>query len=72
MEGKAGSSAKKKGMSQMLRIEQIQIFYCESPMFSDEMIAAIVEEHSREGAIVGIDAPLIVNKETGAIFRKIT
>ena len=42
-----------------------EIVYCESKAFSDEMIAAIVEEHAREGAIVGIDAPLIVN-ETGS------
>jgi len=44
------------------------IVYCESKMFSDEMIAAIVEEYAQEGAIVGIDAPLIVNNETGSRF----
>lgn len=44
------------------------IVYCESKVFSDEMIAAIVEEHAREGAIVGIDAPLIVNNETGSRY----
>jgi len=38
-----------------------KIIYCESKVFSDEMIAAIVEGHAQEGAIVGIDAPLIVN-----------
>ena len=45
-----------------------EIVYCESKVFSDEMIAAIVEEHAQEGAIVGIDAPLIVNNETGARY----
>ncbi|MCB8814646.1 DUF429 domain-containing protein [Desulfosporosinus shakirovi] len=35
-----------------------EIVYCESKVFSDEMIADIVAEHAREGAIVGIDAPL--------------
>ncbi|ODA39906.1 DUF429 domain-containing protein [Desulfosporosinus sp. BG] len=34
-----------------------EIGYCESKVFSDEMIAAIVEEYARDGAIVGIDAP---------------
>ncbi|WP_088189240.1 DUF429 domain-containing protein [Desulfosporosinus sp. FKA] len=34
-----------------------QIIYCESKVFSDEMIADIVAEHAQEGAIVGIDAP---------------
>jgi len=42
------------------------IDYCESKVFSDEMIAAIVEEHALDGAIVAIDAPLIVNNETGS------
>lgn len=32
-----------------------EIVYCESKVFSDEMIAAIVEEHAREGVIVGIE-----------------
>jgi predicted RNase H-like nuclease/predicted house-cleaning noncanonical NTP pyrophosphatase (MazG superfamily) len=45
-----------------------KIVYCESKVFSDEMISAIVEEHAREGAIVGIDAPLIVNNETGSRY----
>ena len=45
-----------------------KIVYCESKVFSDEMIAAIVAEYALEGAIVGIDAPLIVNNETGARF----
>ena len=43
-----------------------KIVYCESKVFTDETIAAIVEEHAQEGAIVGIDAPLIVNNETGS------
>lgn len=42
------------------------IVYCESKVFSDDMIAAIIEEYALEGAIVGIDAPLIVNNETGS------
>jgi|GEM_PF-56833 len=45
-----------------------EIVYCESQVFSDEMIADIVAEHAQEGAIVGIDAPLIVNNETGARY----
>jgi predicted RNase H-like nuclease len=36
--------------------------------FNDEMIASIVEEHSLDGAIVAIDAPLIVNNETGSRY----
>jgi len=43
-----------------------KIIYCESKVFSDEMIGSIVEEHAKEGAIVAIDAPLIVNNETGS------
>jgi len=45
-----------------------EIIYCESKVFSDEMIADIVAEYAKEGAIVGIDAPLIVNNETGARY----
>ncbi|MCB8814733.1 DUF429 domain-containing protein [Desulfosporosinus shakirovi] len=45
-----------------------EIVYSESQVFSDEMIADIVAEHAREGAIVGIDAPLIVNNETGSRY----
>jgi len=32
-----------------------KIVYCESKVFSDETIAAIVKEHAQEGAIVGTD-----------------
>jgi len=45
-----------------------EIVYCESQVFSDEKIADIVAEHAQEGAIVGIDAPLIVNNETGSRY----
>ena len=43
-----------------------KIVYCESQVFTDEMIASIVEEYAQDGAIVAIDAPLIVNNETGS------
>lgn len=43
-----------------------EIIYCESKVFSDEMLADLVAEYAKGGAIVGIDAPLIVNNETGA------
>ncbi|MDQ7095468.1 DUF429 domain-containing protein [Desulfosporosinus sp. PR] len=45
-----------------------EIISCESKVFSDEMIGDIVAEYARTGAIVGIDAPLIVNNETGARY----
>lgn len=45
-----------------------EIIYCESKVFSDEMIGDIVAEYARAGALVGIDAPLIVNNETGARY----
>jgi len=45
-----------------------KIVYCESKVLSDEMIASIVEEHAQVGAIVGIDAPLIVNNDTGSRY----
>ncbi|WP_407314296.1 DUF429 domain-containing protein [Desulfosporosinus sp. SB140] len=44
------------------------IIYCESKVFTDQMIASMVEKHAQEGAIVGIDAPLIVNNETGSRY----
>ncbi len=43
-----------------------KIVYCESKVFSDEVIVSIVEEYAQDGAIVAIDAPLIVNNETGS------
>ncbi|HWQ41355.1 MAG TPA: DUF429 domain-containing protein [Desulfosporosinus sp.] len=45
-----------------------KIIYYESKVFTDEMIVSIVEEHAQAGAIVGIDAPLIVNNETGSRY----
>ncbi|OLN32611.1 DUF429 domain-containing protein [Desulfosporosinus metallidurans] len=45
-----------------------KIVYCESQVFTDEMIASIVEEYAQDGAIVAIDAPLIVNNETGSRY----
>jgi len=45
-----------------------KIVYCESKVFADEMIASIVEEYAQDGAVVAIDAPLIVNNETGSRY----
>ena len=45
-----------------------KIVYCESKVFTDEMIASIVEEYAQDGAVVAIDAPLIVNNETGSRY----
>jgi predicted RNase H-like nuclease len=48
--------------------EQGRIVYCESQRFSDETIASIVQNYSGEGAVVAIDAPLIVRNETGSRY----
>ena len=45
--------------------EKGRVMYCNSDIFSDEELAAIVNEYSQTGAIVAVDAPLIVNNETG-------
>jgi len=45
-----------------------KIVYCESKVFTDEMIASIVEEYALDGAVVAIDAPLIVNNEKGSRY----
>lgn len=43
-----------------------KILLSESNVFSDEAIVEIVKQYSYEGAIVAIDAPLIVNNHTGS------
>ena len=45
-----------------------KILLCESNTFSDEAIAEIVKQYSKGGAIVAIDAPLIVKNNTGSRF----
>lgn len=43
-----------------------EIVFYESEVFSDEHIAEIVQRFSKCGAVVGIDAPLIIKNETGS------
>jgi len=45
-----------------------KIVYCEAKLFTDEIIASIVEEYAQDGVIVAIDAPLIVNNEKGSRY----
>jgi len=45
-----------------------KIVYCEAKVFTDETIASIVEEYAQDGAVVAIDAPLIVNNEKGSRY----
>jgi Uncharacterized protein conserved in bacteria len=47
-----------------------KIVRSESDIFSDEAIAEIVENYSVTGALVGIDAPLIVKNLTGSRFAE--
>jgi len=45
-----------------------KIVLCESYTFSDEAIAEIVKQYSDGGALVAIDAPLIVKNNTGSRY----
>ncbi|MEL1135062.1 DUF429 domain-containing protein [Desulfitobacterium sp. THU1] len=42
------------------------VLFCESQKYSDEMLAGLVKHYSAQGAVVAIDAPLVVANETGS------
>lgn len=42
------------------------IVHLSSDVYSDEQLVSIIEQHAGNGAVIAVDAPLIVNNETGS------